>query len=76
MEEIGSIPSLNYFEDEVEFKDSRERASITIWLSPSSKALYNLLKNEYDVKIQREMQKVITKRLEFLKDTVIKKNAG
>lgn len=63
--------------DDIAFKSNwRDRESITVWLSPSDKALYKLLRDEYDVRVSEEMRKIISRGLNSLKETVIKRSAG
>lgn len=62
--------------DDVLIKNKKERCPITVWVDEDDKALYDILRDEYDVECQKEMKKVILDRLEYLKKTLIKDLAG
>lgn len=63
-------------DDDIEYSSRPEKKPITVWVSEDEKELYDLLAREYDIKVQKEMSKAMVKRLQYLRDTVIKSRAG
>lgn len=51
-----------------DFSYKKRTRTITTWVSDSDKELYNLLKNEYDVRVSKEIYKAMVEKLHELKE--------
>jgi hypothetical protein len=61
---------------EQDFSYKSRTTTITTWVSEADKALYNLLKNEYDVRVSKEVYKAMVDKLQELKQKYILDHAG
>lgn len=62
-------------DEQIEFSQKNRTRKITINVTENDKALYDLLASEYDVSVNKEMWKVVAKKLADLRDKVIPKAA-
>jgi hypothetical protein len=60
---------------EQDFSYKNRTTTITTWVSEEDKALYKLLKDEYDVRVSKEVYKAMVEKLQELKLKHIQKSA-
>lgn len=59
--------------EKIEFAQKNRTRKITINVTEEDKALFELLGREYEVSVNKEMWKSISKRLKELRDIVVPK---
>lgn len=63
---------------DIEFKKPNwndHRRSITIWISQDEKELHDLLRDEYGVAMSKEMKKAVLRRMQEIREQVVKEIA-